>query len=158
MRRRSRILLNAATAASVSLFVAAVVLWVRNFWVVEGVDWNGSRWFASVSSADCTLELWILPRHVGDREPGWNYGNAANERFFDYFWGVPDFRTDGQLKVAIPYWALSAASAFMGLLGLAGRRLRRKTRPRPECRVCGYDLRATPDRCPECGAVPTTPS
>ena len=53
----------------------------------------------------------------------------------------------------VPYWAvcLPAAAAPLALLWRS-----RKTRRRQRsglCPACGYDLRATPGRCPECGTT-----
>lgn len=49
---------------------------------------------------------------------------------------------------------LCAALFFGALIGafLLVRR-REPTEPRTTCRRCGYDVRQTPDRCPECGAT-----
>jgi hypothetical protein len=58
----------------------------------------------------------------------------------------------------IPYWLPAVFFLILPLLtfvpGLVVRLRLRRRRQRGLCLNCGYDLRATPDRCPECGTVP----
>jgi hypothetical protein len=57
--------------------------------------------------------------------------------------------------IAVPYWLLILLSMIPATL-LLGRHLRLKRRLELNlCAECGYDLRETPDRCPECGAAPS---
>ena len=61
-----------------------------------------------------------------------------------------------EYKVGIPLWLptlLLAAFPTWLLLNLPARR-RRLRHVTGQCVICGYDLRATPDRCPECGTFP----
>ncbi len=56
--------------------------------------------------------------------------------------------------VAVPYWSVLLLSTAAPLV--RWRASRRYVAGL--CSDCGYDLRATPDRCPECGAVPDAAS
>jgi hypothetical protein len=56
--------------------------------------------------------------------------------------------------VTVPLWPLVVAVLSPSLLRLR-RRLRKTWRlAAGQCAVCGFDMRATPGRCPECGTVP----
>lgn len=65
-------------------------------------------------------------------------------------------RTANNWAVVIPYWFPAGLAAILPacwLTSLGRRRRRRAARVRRGlCPACGYDLRGTPARCPECGA------
>jgi hypothetical protein len=63
-------------------------------------------------------------------------------------------RESGQSRywlLAIPYWPLVSLGLVLPASLFAVRAMRaERRRARNLCQHCGYDLRATPDRCPEC--------
>ncbi len=53
----------------------------------------------------------------------------------------------------VPFWFLAAMFLVLPVWRMVSLvRIRRRTRTH-RCLKCGYDLRATPDRCPECGTA-----
>jgi hypothetical protein len=97
------------------------------------------------------------PYAAGDwsQRVGWNFGpshvigHEAAVRNLPGGGGVTEVRW----TVAIPFWCLALAFALPPLGWELLRRRARRNRRIGRCPRCGYDLRATPDRCPECGAV-----
>lgn len=108
----------------------------------------GRRFGTSVFPAQ-TEAVWVdlrvrLATH-GGRLGG--FGRAASS-------SVPQMHHHG--LAFIPTWfALAALLAPLATLAI-GHRRRRGRDPAALCRSCGYDLRASPARCPECGVVPAT--
>ena len=63
----------------------------------------------------------------------------------------------GFRTLTVPYWFLASVSGALAAAGVFRylRQRRRRVRiARGLCRTCGYDIRATLDRCPECGTTP----
>ena len=65
----------------------------------------------------------------------------------------PPALTFSQMHVLVPHWFLVALMAIIPPWWLYVKARARHRRRRGRCLGCGYDLRATPGRCPECGAV-----
>jgi hypothetical protein len=66
----------------------------------------------------------------------------------------PDQGRSIEWEVLVPDWALTILFATLPASWIAMHLRRKLRRSMNLCQSCGYDLRATPERCPECGTVP----
>jgi len=171
----TRRLPNLLIALSLLLGVAVVVLWVRSYSTAQFVGWSDRSCFLGALSMRglVRFEHGTYPNddqgwsHVSYPTPGSEPGLWGEARARDRHggWlrtlGIASARIsyDADAKqvrraLYVPHWLL-AAPLLLAPLG----RLRGMVRPRRQRRVglcahCGYDLRATPERCPECGGQP----
>jgi hypothetical protein len=169
MRRRK--LFTLAAGASAVIILASVVGWVDSYHTARLAYWSGAR-PSNPSDVFATSARGItyLTRM---RYPGNSQSRVRPQEFVlraisleqvhmpPDAWSRAGFlykatRSNGIAwqSIAVPYWFWTAASALMPSVWVIQRRRNRQWRLAGLCPTCGYDLRATPERCPECGAVP----
>lgn len=59
-------------------------------------------------------------------------------------------------QVTVPIWSMTCLAGVLSMPGLLQLRRRHRLHRKASyglCQRCGYDLRATPERCPECGTL-----
>jgi hypothetical protein len=102
------------------------------------------------------IHPWGMQGSVVNLTPDGYFGNAPLWLGF----GRNDFpptTSHGQTSVqhcaVAPAWPAAVALALLPLLWLVQTTRRRRRVRMGCCLTCGYDLRATPERCPECGAL-----
>jgi hypothetical protein len=160
-------------AAAVSLVLCATTAawWVRSHWVFETIGRVGESKAVVVNSGGGTLLLTVSRADPENEEPGprpyyvWHRSPVGRSASGIMDGGKlvrfgADVRMTGFGYVVVPHWLLVLASlpGAWWLLVRVSRSIRAKVRRSyGHCATCGYDLRATPDRCPECGVVSEVP-
>jgi hypothetical protein len=176
VRRPFHILLNAAAVLSTALCVATGTLWVRSHFGyigLEGVSPSSMYTVGAVHGEFCVdalhcdypmfsppnspakWEVQRLPSLDARADIGIWFPTARGPVAGFFFAHSADGQPVRKTIVLVPLMAAACVFLMIPLVALGCWRRRRRA-SNGVCRACGYDLRATPDRCPECGTVPTT--
>jgi hypothetical protein len=165
------------SAVSLLLLVTICVLWARSYLHSEmvsvdvgtnanpalfGVEYGGGgigfglrRIYLNATSLPPTYRRWVYLRS----EPQHPIARANTPRVVGAlgFGIVTDATTDSAIwGAAMPCWFAALMTGFLPARGFLHWRRSRRLKASGRCLHCGYDLRASPHRCPECGMVSPT--
>ena len=167
MNRRVRI---SVTALSLVLCATAAALWVASWRRAHVVDWGGDESAATAGAfrGGCWVG-WAQWGASDRRGAGFRYrtlgaselprrfdpvsGYASTRRFAGFGLGSTRSPPTSSTMVAVPLWPFVVLSLIPPALAWRSRRRRLRRTRAALCLACGYDLRATPGRCPECGTA-----
>jgi hypothetical protein len=164
----------AGCALLLALASATVAWWVRSYWVADSFWFNGVNEVRALVLSNGKIELYR--QSVRDDAPfrvTASYGHHAQDpspprlresglatawEQFGFGYAAGADAMGSRRMIVVPCWATAAVAGIVPAWWLWQRKRRRIAwlRSQKRCIRCGYDLRATPDRCPECGTPAQT--
>jgi hypothetical protein len=157
-------------AVSLLIFVGAGVLWIRSLWIGDTINiYRGHSQFMLQTTRAGSIDLGLntpislVPEISHFRRPMTPYdGKNAFDRPQLKFAGIGvGWPSPGwpYYWVRLPFWCAMILSAILPAWWIVWYRRRRHLKFPGLCAKCGYDLRASAHRCPECGTPipPGTP-
>lgn len=183
VKRLRRILWNVIAALSALSCVVTAAVWLQSLHSVDALTWTkwlqtdntaaslrqmslgsaqGRMWLSYERSEFLTARLVQIVRKYSP--PGFNakvFGSdSPMVSMIDQRWWIAETTVRNGpaahfkvTKVLVPTAALVVIFAALPGCWLFNWAKKVRASRRGLCRSCGYDFRATPDRCPECGAT-----
>jgi hypothetical protein len=168
VKRLRRITFNALNMVSLVLCMGAVALWVRSYYRSDFIwcGYSGQPSYYSLQAARGQTRLGMAQFKI---ETYWGVVGSSSghvsivagemlplpHSFIGLGFGrAPELPWYPIAPAAdVPLWIIAAVFAVLPTIRLYRRLQTRRGVICGRCPSCGYDLRASPSQCPECGAV-----
>jgi hypothetical protein len=147
-------------AVSLVLCIATAVMWVRSHWRADSIEWARARTLIRIRTAPGSVRFAIV--FGGGYVSGWSFtSNPPPSALYTEgfsFRHNSSGRSGGigtwdEWMVSFPWSGACLLFAIAPAAWLIAPGHAHDWERSGRCRVCGYDMRATPDRCPECGTA-----